>query len=308
MDTTAFIQRFENATAELAGARASLSEELRDLARESSDWELPVTRLQSLQAPIDELFVALDVTQRAAIEAVRTRVEQTHQQLDSAISELLEAAQTRASEFEQQLEDATEQLGVDRERFAASVEEFRANFATALVALEAAANETTTTLGQLEDAMLGHASELASELMPKLVAAVDEFSGVVEGTMKSNIEAQFTSSAERVNESFAAAASDITQAFTGALDKLEQAADALKAHVTESLKRELEEGVEKLVDDATRKLSEEVVEGVVISQTGVAVTSAMSPYLPALIVIKRTTDVIKHGLELLKKVTTLGIG
>lgn len=308
MDTSAFIQRFEAATGELSAARETLVSELRDFSAEAARMELPVTTLDEVAGRIDEQYAAAEATERAALESARTRLEQTHQQLNASVVEMLAAAQSEAAAFEALTSSRVTEVAAEQQTYIAAVSGLEGAAREHEQRIEAAASSVADAQTALKEALAAHETELSSELTPGMVERIEAYADAVHGEMTAAIEAAFQQGSGVTSEAFQATSAVIAQSFSEALADLDRSAQEISSHVGESLRSNLEEGADKLVQGATQRMAEEVIEGVVTSEVGVAVTTALGPYLPALIAIKRATDVIKHGLELLKKVTTLGMG
>lgn len=308
MDTSAFIQQFETATSELGVARETMVAQMREFSGDATRLDLPPTAMEAVGTRIDDQYAAVESTQRSALENSRALIEQTHQEVDASVAELLSSMQSLATSFDELAGAHADAVATEQQAFEDAVRE-----------LDEGAREQEENIsgkaGELSDALVGAnemleagAAEIESELTPKLGDGIDAFTEAVSGSMSQTIQGAFERGTSITEETFQTAVAEVGQAFAGALGDLDSSAQEIQGHVAESLKGSLEDGAEQLVEGATQRMAEEVIEGVVMSQTGVAVTTALGPYLPALIAIKRTTDVIKHGLELLKKVTTLGMG
>lgn len=308
MDTTAFIERFETATAALSESRNTMVAELQALETVADGVELPATQLEDAATRIEDQFGALEVAQRAALENARTRLDQLHQQLDAAAAEALTAAQAVAGTLSESAIGGAAALERNRETFESGVHGYADTAQEEETRIAAAAGEVAAALGVLRTTLDEHRGTLDSAQTPQLIAAIEGFADAVGGAATQAIDAVYETGLNTCSEAFSESLAQVGQLFETTIGDLDRCAGEIEQHVAQSLRNNLERGANQLIEGATRRMAEEVIEGVVVSQTGVAVTTALAPYLPALIAIKRATDVIKHGLELLKKVTSFGLG
>ncbi|GMU42129.1 MAG: hypothetical protein IT479_06790 [Xanthomonadales bacterium] len=308
MDTSAFIEQFDAATAALSSAREAMVAQIREFDADAAQVELPPTRLDDVAGRFEAQYAAEETTRRSTLESARAEIQSLHEQLGGATTELLDDAQSLAEDLVTRAAAAGSEIEAMQQAFEAAVVQFAQAQGENTARMREGYDEAAAALQGLVDALGEDRERVSSELAPALQDDIAAFTDAVDGSMSASIETGFEQGAQLADDAFRAAADALAQSFQQALGELDSGAQALQRHVGESLRDGLEEGARQLVDGATQRLAEEVVEGVVTSQAGVAVTTALGPYLPALIAIRRATDVIKHGLELLKRVTTLGLG
>lgn len=308
MDTSAFIQQFDAATAALSGAREAMVAQVREFSADAARVELPATRLDDVAGRYESAFAAEETTRRSTLESARAEIQSLHEQLDASAAELLSGAQALAQELAGQAASASSDIDALQQAFEAEVDAFARAQGEHAQRLRDGYDEVAAALQGLVDGLGEDRERVASELAPALRGDIAAFTDAVDDGMAASVANGFEQGAQLADEAFRAAADALARSLQQALAELDGGAQTLQRHVGEALRGGLEDGARQLVDGATQRLAEEVVEGVVTSQAGVAVTTALGPYLPALIAIRRATDVIKHGLELLKRVTTLGLG
>ena len=70
-------------------------------------------------------------------------------------------------------------------------------------------------------------------------------------------------------------------------------------HIGDKMQSGLQNAASNLVEGATQRFSEELIESVIMTQAGVGVTSALGPWLPELKIIEKVSDAVIAALEAL---------
>jgi DNA repair exonuclease SbcCD ATPase subunit len=83
-------------------------------------------------------------------------------------------------------------------------------------------------------------------------------------------------------------------------EAMEAALKELKDFAEERLTDTVKEEARKVLEAAMERLKQEVMDGVVTSQLQAQLTSAMSPILPQLMVVRAVASAIKHALDILR--------
>lgn len=82
--------------------------------------------------------------------------------------------------------------------------------------------------------------------------------------------------------------------------EVQEALDELKDRAEQELTERLKEEAQKTKDAALDRLEQEVMDGILTSQMQVQITSALSPILPQLMVVRVVASSIKKALEILR--------
>jgi hypothetical protein len=129
----------------------------------------------------------------------------------------------------------------------------------------------------------------------------DAISGAVSGKVTDHLTSIFNNAQESLN-SLGQTAEHITQAFS---QQAEQALQQFGSQVVEGAKNELEQTGEKLAKDAMEALTANVTTSIAESTAGSAITSAMAPILPEVIIVKEASEAIKDLISVFKSIASI---
>jgi hypothetical protein len=147
----------------------------------------------------------------------------------------------------------------------------------------------------------GLTSSLANDWPQQLLQSADPFHDDLGQEHPNRLLSQFQQSQQHVlqlHDNLHSGAQEIEQDFD---QTITNAFQLVGDHVSEQMNNGLQQSAEHLVKGATRRFGEEVVEGVVMSEMGVGVTTTLSPYLPELVAIKEVADVLIDALITLRE-------
>lgn len=129
----------------------------------------------------------------------------------------------------------------------------------------------------------------------------DRFHTDLSDTHVQRLAAQFEQGLQHVNQlhdSLNNGAQEINDDFGQTLTNVFQ---HVSDHIGEQMQNGLQDAASNLVEGATQRFSEELIESVVMTEAGVGVTTTLSPWLPELAAIKHVSDALIAALVALKK-------
>jgi ABC-type transporter Mla subunit MlaD len=198
----------------------------------------------------------------------------------------------------QQLHDATGRLlealsGIER-----SAQEAAGAFSDLAARLEDndIVEDLTARLNEVTDA----AKEAIDDSLELLGTAGEELAEHVTG----EVEQWCTEAADELTDAFRDAIDEVADAATdGAAALVDGVADAI-SDLGDQLRQRIEQrtsdAVHDVVETATDRALTEVAETVMTSQIGVTITSAIGPYLPAVIALKPALPAIQDALDVMR--------
>ena len=178
-------------------------------------------------------------------------------------------------------------------------------FSTLQSAVEQVAQSTQDHLHQFETAAQTFGHTLTNTVATSLNRAAGEFhdgiTGAVTGKITEHLGSMFQNaeqsltdvaqSAEHVAQNFAHEAEDGLQHFSSA--------------VVEGAKGQIEQAGEHLAKDAIETLSAVIATSIAEATAGSAITAAMSPILPEVIIVKEASEAIKDLVSVFKTVGSI---
>ena len=265
--------------------------------------------------------------QAAAPHDAGAEVQQTADQLH-------ELAQTIGSELGQKLVAAIEALHAQTQSAIQSVQAHSSDWEAAYTSLkgalttleqtlEQATGDVTQVVGELQRGVetAGEATNHLLENVAKSVSTVHgELSQTVDDTLKKAsgdfhdtvsgaLSGKLTEHLNSVFSNGRDALSNVEQTATHLFQEFgheaETALTSFAHDVADNIKNQLEAAGEKLAKDCMELLSAKVAASIAEGTAGAAITGAMAPILPEVIVVKEASEAIKDLISVFKSVASI---
>lgn len=290
---------FESMPQNLNGAGGSL------IAGLSGLWETSQDKLQTCNSVASEAMAMLSQLPES-VEQLDERVDSMRQSVEEATSELTSQVESALAGLEGKYSDAATKIAEAVGAVQGAYEQLSAS----KEATSAVITEVQSSVGELKERLEG--------LQEEVEGAFGEFREEVAGAIASRLESGFGDFSENltetrlgeISEAFSGADSnmqDLFQAFDGTIQELgtefmqrtEQIIESAKDHLSETLKEELEEAFQEAAQEVIEAIIQEIVATIVLMTTGTAVTGALSPVLPELVVAQKAIELVNDVLSAL---------
>lgn len=294
-DISHFMDRIDAADAAIESARQQILSEVASFAGhfEHGPWEEEIAEIHmdaavhDIEAAANEAVEALQTQFVAAIDAARGIAEQAEQAMAHA-TETWTGGQHAAEQAAQSLASS---LAADAQRIQSALQQLGTHYQSADQAWERAQ--------QAIDELLKHfAGETEGPFTDTLHQAVDAFVTDLAGPQAQAVDQHLAGARQTAEQ----ALDELSHAADQLLDQFKQGVDdalqKLADHVSHEIQTKLEQALHRIIEAAVQKILETILEAVAGAEIGVAITSAMSPVLPELIVLKKLTDAILAAIEL----------
>jgi hypothetical protein len=171
--------------------------------------------------------------------------------------------------------------------------------------LEQATHSTTDLIANLEKSATSIHTELSDTVTSTLKGAASEFhdgiANAVTGKLTEHISSAFSSGKDALGN-LEQSATHIAQDFG---HEAESALQNFAHELADGIKNQLEAAGEKLAKDAMEMLSSKVAASIAEGTAGTAITGAMAPILPEVIIVKEASEAIKDLISVFKAVASV---
>lgn len=256
----------------------------------------------------------------AEFEQTIAQLHEVAAQLAKEIGETLHQAVEALHQSTTQTQTDTEQHGAAWDKAHDSCKQVMANLdQTADQAVAAATSLLTALQGGVDQAthstqdllhQIDQSAQSVSQTVTETVTSTlnkaagdfhDTISGAVSGKVTDHLATIFSNAHDSLNN-LAQTAEHIAQNFS---HEAEQALQQFGHQVVEGAKNELEQTGEKLAKDAMEALATNVTTAIAEATAGSALTSAMAPILPEVIVVKEASEAIKDLISVFKSIASI---
>lgn len=233
--------------------------------------------------------------------------------IDAASTELEEAFATLQGEIEArvplhlpvesadamgELTTATARLLQSGDGLAATMEHLQDALQSIAATLDA--GDIAATLEHRVESLAQQAANAAQEKRDAFEAMVEELrDGATE-----EVQEWITEAAEALSEQLAEAGEQVGEAAEQALQHLHEAlktaVQKVADELAENVKTRCANALDAVVEAAVDRALNEVAETLITTQMGTTITSAIGPYLPAVIALRRSVGAIQSALDALR--------
>lgn len=276
--TTELRQLLESFQQAQTAKRAAAEQYIADVAS-ASGTVIAATQqgLQRLQDAGGVVQQAQDLMQ-SAVEAMAVEFRQTAAVLTEGAEELIGVVEGTASVWSSTAKETVTQIGQWTEGLQSCQTQF---------------DEGLQSAGEL----LNQKSEaLAGEIAKIFQTAHDEFVTGVETQLLEGTQDGLSAVGENIEGFAQDATSAIDSLAEDVKARLGELLEGLRQYAEDEIKSNLKAAFDELVDEVLAAFIAELIESVVLTQAGVATTSALSPVIPALVVAEKLLSAVKNLL------------
>lgn len=298
----AFIAELESASQSLKEVHQEMRERFVELKGLADEWAaiperelaIAVEHAQEAADTVREAFNKASSDLEATVEASAeelaahfdTFVEETRTQFD-AWETTFDALNQACDQFLEQCQSATDTAATGMDQFKQEVEALQSM-------LQEVAAENVDMFSEVRQTLTG---QWTSDMTSTGNAWIAEISGphTQRATQHfDNGRQQF----EQLRSALEQALHELGSDFD---NEIRSAFDNVTGHVEQRAQSGLRDAGERVLDSAVERMGMEVVEGIIMSTIGAQTTTAMTPVLPYLIVIKKISDVIIQAIRTWKE-------
>jgi ElaB/YqjD/DUF883 family membrane-anchored ribosome-binding protein len=254
-----------------------------------------------LQAVVQQLHELAQTFTQELGQKLAATVEALHQATAQTLAQMQQHA-TDWDQTDEALKSATTALEQALEAAAAGATSTLGNLQSGV---EQAHASTTELLQHLTDSVTKVHGELVDTVSSTLKKSADEFHDGVASGLTGKLTEHLTSifhNATQSLDNLGTTATHITQNFG---HEAEAALQSFASGLEDGIKSQLEAAGEKLAKDAMEALATFVATSVAETTAGSAITTAMSPILPEVIVVKEASEAIKDLISVFKAVASV---
>lgn len=264
----------------------------------SNEGEQAMTELGELTQSVADTWTAALAQGLADVEHEQQEVEQLAQQAEERLH----------SAFEDLKDAGFELVGAGHEQLTSSVHELESSTLQAFQELQHGIGEMTTTAGTISSETIQQFASSAQHLTGQITEAVHS----TFGDMKTALESTATNAVQTAFGELQNGFGQLFETFGGSIEEVgshlmetggqvfQDMASYTEQHAVESVKKE----VEKAIGDVIEGLLGEFAESIAMMGVGAATTTALSPFVPELVIAKNVAKVVNEIIEAL----TFGLG
>jgi hypothetical protein len=245
-----------------------------------------------VKAGADDFVAGLDHEEQALVQAMQhlaQAVTEAQGKLDSHVEHHGEAHGV--------LHDATQVFTGNVEAVVGEAEQARNDYLSHV-------QEMHGSLSALAEKVFGsaaHVDESVRETQSQaLEQAATAFHGLMDGHLQGHLPEGFEHAVSQLTGQVHSLGEHALAAGQKTQQELQQLISDVVAFAKQEVHDKIEQKFEKLMHDVVAWLAEHITQSIVVTTTGVAVTGAMSPLLPEMIILKKALDGIKEAIKIFK--------
>lgn len=298
----AFLAEMKEVTESLKEVQQVLRERFTTVKTLADEWQaIPERELTIAVAHAEACGQAVEGACKAAGERLEATLEQSATQLgahfDSFVDETRGQFQVWEAvhvEFGNACEGFLAQCRSSVEAAAQDVDGFRAEVENLQAVLAETAQHNTQRFETIRQTLTG---QWTGTMESSGRAFIDE----LVGPHTQRAVEHFNSSREQFEQLRSALEQGLKDYGTDLDDELRNAMDEVGRHLETRMRDGLQDAADRVLDAAVQRITQEIFQGIVMSNIGAQTTTAMSPIVPHLIVIKHVADALREAIRIWKE-------